>query len=119
MKRVEVLYFDDCPNWRAVDDLLRRLSAEVRFEMTRRLVETPEQAEALGFRGSPSILVDGVDPSASGDEPVGLSSRISQTPTGPAGSAVQAGAVSSGTMSSVSRRRDAPKVVPCGVILTS
>lgn len=86
MKQVELLYFDDCPNWREVDAALRRLAGDVEFEMTRRLVDTPEQAEALGFRGSPSILVDGVDPFASGDEPVGLSCRIYQTPTGPAGS---------------------------------
>lgn len=86
MPRVELLYFDDCPNWREADELLERVAGEVGFELTRRLVDTPEQAEALGFRGSPSILVDGVDVFASGDEPVGLSCRIYQTPDGPAGS---------------------------------
>jgi hypothetical protein len=49
-------------------------------------VDSPETAEAIGFRGSPSILVDGIDPFARGDEPVGLSCRIYQTPAGPAGS---------------------------------
>lgn len=86
MKRVELLYFDDCPNWRDADDLLRRVAHEVDFELTRRLVDTPERAEALQFRGSPSILVDGIDPFATGHEPVGLSCRIYQTPQGPAGS---------------------------------
>ena len=81
-----MLYFDDCPNWRDADEVLGRLAGEVEFELTRRLVDTPEEAEALGFRGSPSILVDGVDPFAGGDEPVGLSCRIYQTPDGPAGS---------------------------------
>ena len=81
-----MLYFDDCPNWRDADAVLGRLAGEVEFELTRRLVDTPEEAEALGFRGSPSILVDGVDPFAGGDEPVGLSCRIYQTPDGPAGS---------------------------------
>ena len=86
MRQVELLYFDDCPNWRDADAVLGRLAGEVEFELTRRLVDTPEEAEALGFRGSPSILVDGVDPFAGGDEPVGLSCRIYQTPDGPAGS---------------------------------
>ena len=86
MKQVELLYFDDCPNWREADDVLQRLAGEVGFEVTRRLVDSPEQAEALTFRGSPSILVDGIDPFASGNEPVGLSCRIYQTPSGPAGS---------------------------------
>ena len=86
VRQVELLYFDDCPNWRDAEEVLGRLAGEVEFELTRRLVDTPEQAEALGFRGSPSILVDGVDPFAAGDEPVGLSCRIYQTPAGPAGS---------------------------------
>lgn len=86
MKQVELLYFDDCPNWREVDDALQRLAREVGFEVTRRLVSTAEQAEALTFRGSPSILVDGIDPFASGNELVGLSCRIYHTPAGPAGS---------------------------------
>ncbi len=86
MRQVELLYFDDCPNWRDADELLGRLAGEVEFELTRRLVTAAEEAEALGFRGSPSILVDGVDPFAAGDEPVGLSCRIYQTPHGPAGS---------------------------------
>jgi hypothetical protein len=86
VRQVELLYFDDCPNWREVDDALQRLAGEVGFELTRRLVDTPEQAAGLRFRGSPSILVDGIDPFASGNEPVGLSCRIYQTPAGPAGS---------------------------------
>ena len=48
-------------------------------------IETPEQAEKTGFRGSPTILVDGRDPFADEDAPVGLSSRIYRTDAGPAG----------------------------------
>ncbi len=50
------------------------------------MITTPEEAEAAGFRGSPTILVDGVDPFARGDEPFGLACRVFQTPDGPAGS---------------------------------
>ena len=54
--------------------------------MERRLVETPEEAEASRFRGSPTILVDGEDPFASGDMAFGLACRLYRTPDGPAGS---------------------------------
>jgi len=82
---VTLLYFDGCPNWRAVDSRLARLADEFGFALTRRRVETPEEAEAEGFRGSPTVLVDGLDPFADGDEPVGLSCRVYQTPSGQAG----------------------------------
>ena len=51
-----------------------------------RLVRTEEEAERVSFRGSPTILIDGVDPFAEGDEPIGLSCRIYRTPDGYAGS---------------------------------
>lgn len=62
--RVELLYFEDCPSWRTTNERLQKLSAERGFEMVRRLVTTPEEAGAIGFRGSPTILVDGRDPFA-------------------------------------------------------
>jgi len=83
---VRLQYFDGCPNWKLADQRLRTLADEFGFELTHESVETPEAAEALEFRGSPTILVDGRDPFASGDAPVGLTCRIYQTPDGPAGS---------------------------------
>ena len=84
--RVELRYFDDCPHWKIADEHLRSLATEVGFELTHRRVESPEDAETFEFRGSPSILVNGRDPFTVGDEPVGLSCRIYQTPDGPTGS---------------------------------
>jgi hypothetical protein len=84
--KVELRYFDGCPNWQTTEDRLMALQPELRFSLTRRLVETPEEAERLGFRGSPTILVDGIDPFAVGDEPIGLACRIYRTPVGPSGS---------------------------------
>ena len=49
------------------------------------LVETLEEAERVGFHGSPSILVDGVDVFAEPDAGVGLSCRVFRTPDGLAG----------------------------------
>jgi hypothetical protein len=83
---VEVLYFDGCPNWRTAEERLTALQPELGFNLTRQLVSTPEDAERLGFRGSPTILVDGIDPFASGLEPIAFACRIYETPAGPAGS---------------------------------
>ncbi len=85
--QVTLLYFDDCPNWIETDQHLTQLQAEIPdLEVARRLIETPEEAERHEFRGSPSILVDGVDPFADPGSPVGLSCRIYSTPSGLAGS---------------------------------
>ena len=84
---VTLLYFEDCPNWLVADDHLRVLAAEhPEMVIERRIVNTVEDAAATRFRGSPSFIVDGVDPFADADEPVGLSCRMYQTPAGPAGS---------------------------------
>jgi hypothetical protein len=39
----------------------------------------------VGFRGSPTVLVDGRDPFADRQAPVGLSCRVYSTPEGLAG----------------------------------
>jgi len=83
---VKVLYFDGCPHWRTAADRLAALQAEMGFDLTRQPVETPEEAELVGFRGSPTIQVDGVDPFGPDDAPIGLACRVYQTPEGPAGS---------------------------------
>jgi hypothetical protein len=53
--------------------------------VTRRRVRTSEEAERVGFHGSPSILVNGVDAFADGDAGIGLACRVYATPDGPAG----------------------------------
>jgi len=84
---VTLLYFDDCPNWKVADAHLVALASEIPdLTITRHLVDTPEEAERVRFRGSPSIVVDGVDLFADTDDPVGLSCRVYQTPEGMAGS---------------------------------
>jgi hypothetical protein len=82
---VELVYFDGCPNWRTADRRLRRLATELGFEMQRRVVTDPEDAEVAGMRGSPTILVDGQDPFANA-EPPSMSCRVYHTPDGAAGS---------------------------------
>lgn len=79
-------YFDGCPNWKVTQERLDVIAAErPHTTVTRQLVETLDQAERVGFHGSPSILIDGQDPFADPDTGVGLACRIYRTPDGPAG----------------------------------
>ena len=85
---ITIQYFDGCPNWHLADERLREALREAGAdgaEITYQKIETAEQAEQAAFRGSPSVLVEGRDPFAGGDAPVGLSCRVYQTETGPDG----------------------------------
>ena len=84
--RLELMYFDDCPNWMLAAERLEDLAAQRGLTVERRTINTADEAEEARFRGSPTILVDGEDPFASGAEPFGLACRVFQTPAGPAGS---------------------------------
>lgn len=82
---VRLLYFDDCPSWRLADERLTEALARTGRADTpiiRRQVTTSEQADELSFRGSPTVLLDGQDPCAEPDSPVGLSCRLYVTPDG-------------------------------------
>ena len=82
---VELLYFDGCPNWdEAKQRLIQALTTVGADPTAYRLVAvaTAEDAERLGFRGSPTVLVDGQDPFADADAPVGLACRVYRTPDG-------------------------------------
>jgi hypothetical protein len=74
--QVTLLYFDGCTNWETTYRQPDSLSVELAFDPERRQIDTPEDAERLAFRGSPTVLVDGQDAFATGDEPVGLSCRV-------------------------------------------
>lgn len=87
--RIELHYFEGCPSWQVADDRLREaLAAAGHADVTveRVLVATPEQAEELGFCGSPTVLLDGVDPFAVPGAAVGFSCRLYRTPSGLGGS---------------------------------
>lgn len=87
--KVCLLYFDGCPSWRDTEVRLRlALDAVERFDtdVDRFLVSTLEEAEVAQFRGSPTVLVDGRDPFAEPDAPIGLACRLYRTEQGLAGS---------------------------------
>lgn len=82
---VTFLAIDGCPN----ADLARRRLVEALETLdldtaivTFTTVRTTAEAERLRFRGSPSILIDGIDPFAEGAAPVGLSCRMYRTELG-------------------------------------
>lgn len=82
---VELLYFDGCPNWGETKQRLAEALAAVGADPSAyRLVAVTnvEEAERLKFRGSPTVLVDGQDPFADPDAPVGLACRVYRTPDG-------------------------------------
>lgn len=82
---VTLLTLDGCPN--AVIARQRLTEAFDRLGLdpaaiTYATVDSGDAAERLGFRGSPSILINGTDHFAGHDSPVGLSCRIYRTDTG-------------------------------------
>lgn len=82
---VTILYFDGCPNWQLAHARVRQALREVgatEEAITLRPVETDEQAQKMSFRGSPTVLVNGRDPFADLDAPVGLTCRVYPTATG-------------------------------------
>lgn len=83
--QVTLVHFEGCPNWETTYRQLAALAAELGFALDRRQVDTEKDAERLDFRGSPTVLVDGRDPFAAGDEPVGLSCWIYATDAGLSG----------------------------------
>ncbi len=57
---IEILYFDGCPNHEPTLELAREVVAELGLEAEVRQVriETPEEATARRFLGSPSVRVN-------------------------------------------------------------
>ena len=87
--KVELLYFDGCPNWLVADERISEAAKLVSRDdlvVHRCKVATEQDAIDVGFTGSPTILIDGQDPFATGGEQVGLACRVYSTPHGLSGS---------------------------------
>lgn len=77
--RIELLWWQGCPSWERALAMLREEAEAAgldpaRIEITE--VTDDEQAQARGFPGSPTILVDGADIQDPGHNPIGLSCRV-------------------------------------------
>ena len=75
--RLEVLHVPDCPN---LSRLVDRLSQVTDLPVVTRVVRTDADAVRLGMTGSPTLLVDGVDPFPAGE--CGLSCRLYRNESG-------------------------------------
>src|SRR3984885_4659979 len=77
---VELLWWKGCPSTERALETVREALTELGLEATEvrtREVRTDDEATELGFLGSPTILIDGVDlVPAADDEPIGLSCRV-------------------------------------------
>lgn len=85
---ITLQYFDGCPNWKVAYQHLKTVFDEHALDVTvsYQLIDTLDAAAEYGFRGSPTVLIDGVDPFADPDAPVGLVCRVYVTEGGLAGS---------------------------------
>ncbi|WP_020389681.1 organomercurial lyase [Kribbella catacumbae] len=77
---LEVLHVPDCPN---LPPLLERLAQVTDLPVTTRQIDTDEDAARYGMAGSPTLLIDGVDPFAAvGGRECGVSCRLYRDPDG-------------------------------------
>jgi len=84
--RVEILYFDGCPNHHPAIALVERISRELGIEPNVQLIHVHDQRDAqrLRFLGSPTIRIGGVDvdPQTEERNDYALSCRIFRTDSG-------------------------------------
>jgi hypothetical protein len=84
--RVEILYFDGCPNHEALLPHLRELARRAGRPVEIELRRIPDQttAERERFLGSPTIRIDGrdVEPGADERNDFGLKCRLYRTSNG-------------------------------------
>jgi len=84
--KVELLYFEGCPNYVVLRDRLGELLASegADEQIDLQLVETDETAAVQRFLGSPSVRIDGddVDPNAAQRQDFGLKCRLYLTGDG-------------------------------------
>jgi hypothetical protein len=81
---IVIRHTEDCPN---IDEAEARVRAAlrslgVRADVSRQVVRTSSDAQLLGFPGSPTIVVEGVDLFADPTGTTGLACRLYETGDG-------------------------------------
>ena len=74
--RLTILYVPDCPNVATLQDRLAQVITADDVELALRLVDSEELAAELGMTGSPTLLINGVDPFAEPGRSASLSCRL-------------------------------------------
>jgi hypothetical protein len=83
---VELVYFEGCPHAETTyERILEAAAARPDIRVTKRLVATQADAERHQLHGSPTVLLDGVDPFVGVDTPIAWACRIYETPSGRSG----------------------------------
>jgi len=86
---VRLLYVDDCPSWRTAEERLRvalDATGHQHVPIVYELVTTIDEAREWHFCGSPTILVNGVDPFATAHDEPALACRVYASDQGRGGS---------------------------------
>jgi hypothetical protein len=87
--RVELLYFDSCPNYEALLPRLREMVAEtgISAQVDLRRITDDDAAQGERFLGSPTVRVEGhdVEPDAERRTDYGMKCRLYRTTTGLSG----------------------------------
>ena len=84
--RVEIAFFDGCPNWQEAGARAGVAAAGLAdVEIAYRRVTMDEEAAALPFAGSPTILIDGTDAFDDAVPVRELACRVYQTDAGVTG----------------------------------
>ena len=87
--KVDVLYFDGCPNHETLLPRLRELIEQAHVSAAVELMNVPDDAAAQRerFLGSPTLRIDGkdIEAGAEGRTDFGLKCRVYRTPDGLAG----------------------------------
>jgi hypothetical protein len=76
---LELLWWEGCPSTERALTELRDALADVGLgdaEIRMREIDTDAEAEQAGFRGSPTILIDGEDFAGAAGDDIGLGCRV-------------------------------------------
>lgn len=84
---IDLLYVAECPHRDVARRLVERAltRADRSGTIREREVRSGEEAQRLGMRGSPTILINGADPFAGQTGPTGMACRLYRTDTGLSG----------------------------------
>jgi len=87
-----VLAVPDCPNVPVLDDRLAAvLGGRAGVSVSHELISNERDAASWGMHGSPTLLIDGVDPFGQPGQPTGMSCRLYRDDDGQATGAPSVG----------------------------
>lgn len=75
--RLQILYVPDCPNTGLLRARLEQaLTGQDTVDVQLHVIHDQDEATAFGMTGSPTLLIDGVDPFAEAGQPTSMSCRL-------------------------------------------